>query len=130
MSLGFSLETLRHFTTMNIRTVLFHAAILSAPVLSVAFANVDDEAFVGRVRSSSADDLRVCFDRRTTISAGQEFDVVRRTLFAPVKGVTGLRSVPSGVIRITGADDGQCASAMLVRGSAQELDWVASRARP
>jgi len=114
---------------MNVRKVFFHAAMLSALVASPcgAVAGIGDEAISGRVRSGSADNLRVCFDRGTTLSAGQEFDIVRHTIRTLPKGLTTLESEQVGVIRISAIDGDECASAVVVLGSAHAPDWVATR---
>ena len=114
---------------MNIRNVFFHAATLAAvpAFLSDAVAGIVDESISGRVRSGSPESLRVCFDHGTTLSAGQEFDIVRHTIRTLPKGLTTLESEQVGVIRINTIDADECASAVVVRGTAHALDWVATR---
>jgi len=106
----------------------FIAIVLGSVCVSVAYAN--DEAINGRVRSSSGDQVNACFDQGTTLSAGEEFEVVRHALQTPPKGVTTIKSAPVGMIRIEAVDAHACATAKLLPGSAQALDWVEPKFHP
>jgi hypothetical protein len=113
----------------NVRNTLSLVSMLSALLAFQcgAVASVGDEAIGGRVRSGAGGNLRVCFDHGKPVSAGQEFDVVRHTVRTLPKGLTTLDSEKVGVIRISAIDADQCASAVVVRGSAHAWDWVAIR---
>jgi hypothetical protein len=115
--------------TANVRNILALVSTLSA---SLAFqcdavAGLGDEPISGRVYSVGGDNLRVCFDRGTPLSAGQQFDIVRHTVRTLPKGLTALDSEKVGVIRLSAIGPDQCAGAEVVRGSAHAWDWVATR---
>lgn len=109
----------------NKRNINKYTALVAAALLFPIAAIHGADAIRGRVHAQDGDTIHVCFYRGTTPAVGEEFAVVRHTLFNVAKSPTAIRSENVGEIRVTSLDSSGCAEAVLLRGHVQSLDWVA-----
>ena len=113
-----------------IRKFIVPFAIVVAGIQYECSAYASDEAISGRVHRSRGDQVHACFNEGITLAAQQEFQVVRHTVHSLPKGATETTSEHVGVIRIEAVGPGLCATAKLVEGFAQVLDWLEAKANP
>ena len=115
--------------TSKLANIVVIAASISA-FAPAATVYADEGASIGRVaHGGDNSSVRVCFKRDVKVESGEELAVIRHTLRpTSSKAAPILESAHVGIVRITRPGDRRCASADLVSGSAQWLDWVAVEA--
>ncbi|QBB70312.1 hypothetical protein ELE36_08020 [Pseudolysobacter antarcticus] len=116
--------------SIRLRGFIYSLVAIAIGSVGISVAHANDEAIDGRIRSSNGDQVNACFDQGTALSVGEEFEVVRHALQTPPKGVATIKSAAVGVIRIETVDSHTCATAKLLAGSAQSLDWVEPKIHP
>jgi hypothetical protein len=111
-----------------VNTIVIAAAIGVFGIAATAHAN--GGTIIGRVAHGGSDPaVRVCFNRDIAVQPGDEFAVVRHTLRpTSPKAAPIFESAQVGVLRIAAPTKGSCATAVVVSGSAQWLDWVSIKA--
>lgn len=82
------------------------------------------EVVAGRVEAHHGNEVRLCFVRGGGASIGEQFTLSRHVIWSQPKGAAVIRPQTVGAVKIDALGSDRCASATLIRGSAEPSDWV------